>query len=78
MPFSIQATLTTVPYGVCMAYFLNAQVTYICASPDGKLRPPGGSVCNGDSGSAVVKFRDGFWQVRIFSTDQHNRLKRLP
>ena len=59
----IQATLTTVPYGVCMAYFLNVQVTYICASPDGLLRPPGGSVCNGDSGSAVVRFRDGFWQV---------------
>ena len=69
----IQATLTTVPYGVCMAYFLNVQVTYICASPDGLLRPPGGSVCNGDSGSAVVRFRDGFWQV-LFGLFEANRL----
>ena len=58
-----QATVTTVPYGVCMAYFLNVQVTYICASPDGYVRPNGGSSCNGDSGTAVVRSRGGFWQA---------------
>ena len=46
-----------------MVYFQNVQVTYICASPDGYIRPNGGNSCSGDSGTAVVKLRDGFWQA---------------